>query len=107
MIARGPCPWQDCPLEIGWRLHRDHWGRGVASEAARAIVDHAFGTLRPDELLAVCDPDNKASWTVMARLGMQPLGLQRWYGRDVTTYRLGAAEWRAGSGISAVPGGDA
>jgi RimJ/RimL family protein N-acetyltransferase len=98
-----PLPDLDCPLEIGWRLHRDHWGRGYASEAARAIVDHAFEALGPDELLAVCDPDNQASWTVMERLGMQPLGLQRWYGRDVTTYRLAAPKV---SGISCVPAGD-
>ena len=85
----------DCPLEIGWRLRREHWGRGYASEAAFAMADHAFETLHADELLAVCHPDNKASWTVMERLGMQPQGLQRWYGKELTTYRIDAASWRA------------
>jgi RimJ/RimL family protein N-acetyltransferase len=84
-----------CPLEIGWRLRRDHWGRGFASEAAFAIAGHAFETLHADELLAVCHPDNKASWTVMERLGMQPQGPQHWYGKEVTTYRIDAAQWRA------------
>lgn len=84
-----------CPLEIGWRLRRAHWGRGYASEAASAIGDFAFETRRADELLAVCHPDNKASWTVMERLGMQPQGLQRWYGKALTTYRIDAARWRA------------
>ncbi len=84
-----------CPLEIGWRLHRDHWGRGFASEAAFAIAAHAFDALHAGELLAVCHPDNKASSAVMERLGMQPQGLQRWYGKEMTTYRIDAAQWRA------------
>jgi len=50
---------------------------------------------RADELLAVCHPDNTASASVMARLGMRALGLQRWYGKDLTTYRIDAAQWRA------------
>jgi RimJ/RimL family protein N-acetyltransferase len=90
-----PQPDLDCPLELGWRLRREHWGRGLASEAAAAMAAHAFDALRADELLAVCHPDNKASWTVMQRLGMQPLGLQRWYGKEVATYRIDAAQWRA------------
>ena len=96
-LRRGmtPLPDRDCPLEIGWRLRRDRWGRGYASEAAIAIVDHAFGTLHPDELLAVCDPANTASSDVMKRLGMQDQGLQRWYGRELATYRIDAATWRA------------
>ena len=84
-----------CPLEIGWRLRREHQGRGYASEAALVIGDHAFDTLKPDEILAVCHPLNAASAGVMKRIGMQPQGLQRWYGMDQTTYRASAAEWAA------------
>ena len=38
--------------EIGWRLARPLWGRGLASEAARAVVEHAFGELALAELVA-------------------------------------------------------
>ena len=94
-----PLPDRDCPLEIGWRLRREHQGRGYASEAARAIAAHGFETMGAGELLAVCHPDNRASWTVMERLGMQPLGLQRWYGQELATYRIDAARWTGkGSG---------
>lgn len=89
-----PAPDPACPLEIGWRLHRDHWGRGYASEAARAIAGHVFDAMQADELLAVCDPDNKASSGVMERLGMQSLGLQHWYGKELSTYRIDATAWR-------------
>jgi RimJ/RimL family protein N-acetyltransferase len=80
----------DCPLEVGWRLRRDRWGRGLAVEAARAMGDFAFRELNARELLAVCDPANTASANVMKRLGMHELGIQRWYGKDLLTYRIEA-----------------
>jgi len=85
----------DCPLEIGWRLRRDRWGQGLALEAARCMGDFAFKDLEARELLAVCDPANVASAKVMKRLGMQELGLQRWYGKDLLTYRIEAGQWGA------------
>jgi len=75
-----------CPLEIGWRLRREYWGRGLATEAARAIAGFAFNTVHADEIYAVCDPANVASASVMERLGMQHAGLQTWYGKNLLTY---------------------
>ena len=82
-----------CPLEIGWRLRRDRWGQGLAVEAARAMGDFAFDELNARELFAVCDPANTASANVMKRLGMQEVGIQRWYGKDLLTYRIEADQW--------------
>lgn len=84
-----------CPLELGWRLRRDRHGRGYASEAAFAMGDWALATFQPDELLAVCEPANTASSNVMQRLGMRDRGLQRWYGKDMATFGIGAGEWCA------------
>lgn len=83
-------PDPNCPLEIGWRLRRDRWGQGLASEAAQAIVEFAFGTIRAAELYAVCEPNNVASAHVMQLLGMQDKGLQTWYGRTLLTYQMQA-----------------
>ena len=96
-------PDPSCPLEIGWRLRRDHWHRGLATEAARAIAGFAFDTIHADELYAVCDPDNIASASVMKRLGMQDRGLQTWYGKNLATYQTSARRWLAASGL-ATPG---
>jgi RimJ/RimL family protein N-acetyltransferase len=90
-----PQPDPACPLELGWRLRRDRWGRGYASEAAFAMGDWAFDTFQPDELLAVCEPANTASSGVMKRIGMRDLGLQRWYGKDMATFGISADAWRA------------
>ena len=90
-----PTPDLSCPLEIGWRLRRDRWGRGLAVEAARAIGSFAFNELNAGEILAVCNPANTASANVMKRLGMQDDGIQRWYGKDLLTYRIEAQQWIA------------
>lgn len=76
------------PIEVGWRLRPADWGKGYATEAARAML--AFGFARTDaaRLYAVADPANAASIGVMRRLGMTDLGLRRYYGADCATYCL-------------------
>lgn len=57
-------------VEIGWRLAFAHWGLGYATEAARAVVAHAFGPVRLDELVSFTVPANTRSRAVMERLDM-------------------------------------
>jgi RimJ/RimL family protein N-acetyltransferase len=63
-------------VEIGYRLARPHWGKGYATEAARATVAHAFGALDLPRVIAVIDPENVASLRVAEKLHMH-------YVRDV------------------------
>jgi RimJ/RimL family protein N-acetyltransferase len=57
-------------VEIGWRLRQDAWGQGYALEAARACLDWAWSNLKADRVVAITVPTNRASWSVMERLGM-------------------------------------
>jgi len=57
--------------EIGWAIGRPHQQRGYATEAARALIAHAFETLRCHRVIATCQPQNVASWRVMDKLGMR------------------------------------
>jgi ribosomal-protein-alanine N-acetyltransferase len=57
-------------VEIGWRLIREAWGRGYATEAARGWLDHGFRTLDLGEIVAFTVPVNGRSRAVMERLGM-------------------------------------
>lgn len=60
-------------VEIGWRLARRHWGRGLATEGALAVRDHAFAQLRLARLVAFVRPANAASIAVMGKIAMEPL----------------------------------
>ena len=82
------------PLEIGWRLRRDLWGQGLATEAAVRMAQFAFESLHASELIAITHPDNSASIRVMERLRMKYRGLERWYGHPAATYCLLLEKWQ-------------
>jgi ribosomal-protein-alanine N-acetyltransferase len=58
-------------LEIGWWLSRDVWGRGYATEAGGAAMQHVLQTLERPRVVAIIDPGNDASVRVVQRLGMR------------------------------------
>ena len=60
--------------EIGWVFEPELHGQGYATEAARAVLELAFGTLDLHRVIATCDPRNTASQRVMERLGMRREG---------------------------------
>src|SRR4051794_13387730 len=82
-------------VEVGWRLHRDWWGRGLATEAARAAVAYGFETLGLRSVVSIIDAENAPSVRVAEKLGMRP-------GRDrlhpVTRRRLRVMELGSGEG---------
>jgi RimJ/RimL family protein N-acetyltransferase len=57
-------------VEIGWRLAREHWGKGLAIEGARAVVSHGFQVQGLRELVSFTVPANLRSLRVMQKLGM-------------------------------------
>ena len=57
--------------EIGWIFAPEYQGQGIATEAARAVLDLAFGELDLHRMVATCDPRNRASYRVMEKLGMR------------------------------------
>jgi RimJ/RimL family protein N-acetyltransferase len=57
-------------IEVGWRLAREHWGIGYATEAAAAAVAFGFEELRLDEIVSFTTVANQRSRRVMERLGM-------------------------------------
>jgi RimJ/RimL family protein N-acetyltransferase len=57
-------------VEIGWRLASDVWGKGLATEGARAVVGYAFRDLRLDEIVSFTVAANQRSTRVMQKIGM-------------------------------------
>lgn len=74
-------------VELLYALLPAHWGQGLATEAARAVLDHAFTTLPLTRILAGADPPNAASFAVMERLGMTYHAEHESDGRAVRYYR--------------------
>ncbi len=74
-------------IEVGWHLHPDHQGQGLATEAAQAILA-AAAQARIEQVLALTDLDNLASQAVAERLGMHDDGVTgRWFGLTMRQYR--------------------
>lgn len=57
-------------IEIGWRLHKEYWGQGYATEAANEALRYAFDTLDLDEVVSFTTTSNLPSLAVMQRIGM-------------------------------------
>lgn len=65
-------------IELGYHIAHEAWGRGYATEAARALLELGFGTLELPRIVAAIHPDNFASRRVADKLGMRRLA-QVWH----------------------------
>ena len=92
---------QHAQLELGWVLHPDFQGRGYALEAATAVRDFVFETLRPHRVQAFLDARNAASAALCERLGMRREAtiLEEEYNdgewQDTAIYGVLRREWAA------------
>ena len=58
-------------IEVAYMLHSQFWGRGLATEAARAILKYGFETAGLSRLISVINPGNIASARVAEKIGMR------------------------------------
>jgi len=58
-------------IDLGYRFMTKYWGRGIATEASRAILDYAFDELKLSRIIAIAMKENKASIKVMEKVGME------------------------------------
>lgn len=94
-------PFNPC-VEIGWRLRKEFWGYGYATEAAKAALKFAFEELELKEIVAITSCTNKRSQLVMERLSMKDTG-KNWHHPEIETtnplsehvlYKLTQEEWK-------------
>ena len=86
---------------LGWTMHPDAGGRGLATEAVRELLRHAIEDRGLRRVIAECFADNEPSWRLMERVGMRREAhhvrdsLHRTLGwQDEYVYALLAEEWR-------------
>lgn len=82
-------------VEVAYRLARSAWGRGIATEAAGALVAHALGPLALPRVVAVTYPANQASQRVLDKLGFERRGIREYNGVQATYHVLTASTWAA------------
>jgi ribosomal-protein-alanine N-acetyltransferase len=81
-------------VEVGYRLARRSWGRGIATEAAAALIDHAFARLDLSRVVALAYSDNHASRRVLAKLGFTHDGPREYRGARIEHFVLTVDAWR-------------
>ncbi len=81
-------------VEILYALSRASWGRGLATEAGSAVLDHGFGPVGLDRIVAVTRPEHQASRRVMERLGMVYEADRELFGMQVVCYALTRDQWK-------------
>jgi RimJ/RimL family protein N-acetyltransferase len=99
-------------VEIGWRLARPYWHKGLATEGAQAVLSYAFRKLNLDEVVSFTTPANIRSRRVMEKIGLKhdpeddfdhprlPAGHPL---RRHVLYRLNRPEWEAALSANPVP----
>mgnify|MGYP003863067215 CR=1 FL=1 len=89
-----PEGWPD--RELGWTIARRFWGKGYATEAARAAIAHAFGTIGWTHLVSLIHADNHRSARLAERLGYRVEGETDLRGLRLTIHRLDRVDYRFG-----------
>ncbi len=80
-------------LEIGYRFDPEYWGQGIATEAARAVRDHAFRDLQAERVISLILPENAASKRVAEKNGMRLEKETNFRGFRTQVFALSREEW--------------
>lgn len=75
-------------VEVGYGFDKPFWGKGYASEAAKALLNFGFEKCGLEKIVAVAIPENKASRHVMEKLGMTYIKNKIHYGSDCVYYSI-------------------
>jgi RimJ/RimL family protein N-acetyltransferase len=95
LLGRSGLQWFDDlgEVELGWTLRREAWGRGYASEAARAGLAWAFRDFGHSYVTSRIEPANERSTNVATRLGMKVIRTDLWAGHPFLVHALTHEAW--------------
>ena len=87
-------------VEIGYRLNPNYWNRGLITEAARAVRDHAFADLGLPRVISLIHPENIPSRRVGEKNGMKVENEITFRGFPTLVYAMDREQWLANPGAS-------
>jgi [ribosomal protein S5]-alanine N-acetyltransferase len=82
--------------DLGFRFFRQHWGKGYATETARACLDHGFRKLNLREILGRAMTENKPSIRVLEKIGMKYRKPRSCGGEEGVVYSIAREEFQSG-----------
>jgi RimJ/RimL family protein N-acetyltransferase len=75
-------------VDLGYRLFKEYWGRGLATEASRAVVAYGFDKLQPKRIIGMADMENQASVRVLQKVGFTFDRFTTFRGHEVAWYAI-------------------
>jgi len=76
-------------IEVAYRLHKKFWGKGYATELAKALIQWGFQHLSVNKIIGAAEPENIASQKVLIKAGLDFKGKITWYdGRELFLYEI-------------------
>jgi RimJ/RimL family protein N-acetyltransferase len=91
-----PLRWRGPEIEVGYRVTPAHWGRGLATEAALAVVEAGLGAFGLEQIVGRAQPGNTASRRVLEKVGMSPRGIHYYEGTPWMNYCIERERPRGG-----------
>lgn len=82
-------------VEVAYRLARNQWGNGFASEAAITVLDHGFSICNLKSIVGIVSPRHGASIRVLEKSGFQSFSETLYSGWDVRVYRQSDHDWNS------------
>ena len=86
-------PLEGPKVEVGWTLQRSAWGRGYATEGAKASLAFGFNVLELPQIFSMTRPDNARSRAVMERCGLTQRGQIEFHGWSQVHYAIDRQDW--------------
>lgn len=81
-------------VDVGYRLMKKHWGKGYATESARASLDYGFKTLGLEKIIAMAMTENTASINIFKKMGMRYTHNDICDGHNAVVYEITKEEWK-------------
>jgi RimJ/RimL family protein N-acetyltransferase len=75
-------------VEVGYLLSKQFWGRGYATEGARAAITFGFETLGLGQIIGLTHPENKASQNVLLKCGLEYVEQKEYFGMRANRYQI-------------------
>ncbi len=82
--------------DVGYRLHPNYWGKGYATESAKAAIEYGFNQLNLTEIIGMAHQENKASRKVLEKCGLTFIEKFMWKEQPCDWLKITKAEWELG-----------